>query len=124
MRTKIIKNKSGYSCPKLSDVKLSINSGGGGTKTFVVTFYNGNHKKVTTTNFIIPSIDSDLNRLYFETGNHIEGFKVSDSGSSKITPKIRFHIDNEDEWKNRVGFFNLVFDSSERLYYVDLNNKI
>lgn len=123
MRIKITKSKSGYVFHK-ADIKLAINSGGGNTKAVVVTFYNDNYKKVTTTEFILPSIDKDLNRLYFETGNHIEGFKISSTGTNSNAPKIRFHIDKVSEWENKIGYFNLLFDSSEKLYYIDLDSKL
>lgn len=124
MRIKITKNRSGHSCLKLSDVRLSVNSSGGEARAVVVTFYNENHKKVTTTDFISPSIDKEMNRLYFETGDHINGFKVSVTGCNKKSPKIRFHIDDESEWKSREGFFNLLYDTTEKLYYIDLDHKI
>ena len=125
MRVKITKNKRGHSPSIPCDVRLSIHNGGSGNSSaFVATFYNGSHKMVSTTEYIIPSLDVEVNRLYFETGNSANGFKISAGSTKQAAPKIRFAIKNVDEWKGRVGTFNLSFDTNERLYYVDLNNKI
>lgn len=124
MRIKITKTKVGRSHPEIADVRLNVNSGGDKRKAVVCTFYNNSYKRVTTTEFVSPSINTELTKLYFETGNSKEGFKLSTTGSNLDNRKIRFYIDDDVIWKNKTGYFNLIYDSVEKLYYINLNNEI
>ena len=124
MRIKIAKGKAGVSRSVTSDVRLSINSGGDKRKAVVCTFYGNSYKKITSTEFVSPSINTELTKLYFETGNSIDGFKLSMTGSNLDNRKIRFYIDDDKTWKDKQGYFNLLYDSIEKLYYINLNDKI
>lgn len=123
MRIKITKSYC-RNCMQAGDVKISINKNGHNSRNCVVAFYNNNHRKVTTSDFIIPSIDDELGRLYFEIGDSDEGFKLTMTKGNTDIRRFSFTIRDNDLWAERAGTYNLLYDSSEKLYYLDFRNKI
>ena len=121
MRIKITKSygRGGFT---MGDVKISLNKNGGGRIAVVVVFYNDNYKKISTTEYAIPSLDEELGRLYFETGNPSDGFKLSQTNESSAR-RISFIIKDKETWASRSGSYNLLYDTNEKLYYIDFANK-
>lgn len=121
MRTKITKSlgRGGFT---IGDVKLTINKNGGNRTAINIAFYNDSFKKTTTTEYVVPSIDEELGRLYFETANSNEGFKLT-SNRDCSTHRIVFVIKDVAEWEARTGSYNLLYDAKEKLYYIDFANK-
>lgn len=121
MRVKITKSfgRGGFN---MGDVKLSLNKNGEDRMAIVVAFYNENHKKISTTDYAIPSIDEELGRLYFETGSQTDGFKLTNADKG-ATRRITFIIKDKETWESRTGQYNLLYDTNERLYYIDFANK-
>ena len=121
MRIKITKSygRGGFT---MGDVKISLNKNGGGRIAVVVVFYNDNYKKISTTEYAIPSLDEELGRLYFETGNPSDGFKLSQTSESSAR-RISFIIKDKETWASRSGSYNLLYDTNEKLYYIDFANK-
>ena len=121
MRIKITKSygRGGFT---MGDVKVSLNKNGGDRTAVVVVFYNDNYKKISTTGYTIPSLDEELGRLYFETGNQTDGFKLTQTSASSAR-RMAFIIKDKDTWATRLGSYNLLYDTNEKLYYIDFANK-
>lgn len=129
-RTYIMRTNRGKQANDSYDVFLNVRKNGmrtqSGEQSYVVSliFKNGSKEKATTTDYVLISYDDELDRMYFEDGSSIGGFKVSKrSGSRSANVYTAFTIRDTDFWKLRIGNYNLMFDKSEKLYYIDFSKR-
>ena len=81
---------------------------------------NSIHKIATDCEYIVIAKDGD--RIYFKESNVKYGFKVSNYGQNTKVFKVkydRFHIDED-----KLGEYNLEFDTNLGLHYISLNRKL
>ena len=72
---------------------------------------------------VIFTMNDDKTRIYFTNAKPKGGYKLS---SMPYYKSIRYRFDKAYEpfWKKWVGDYNIVFDSNEQHYYIDINGKI
>lgn len=65
-----------------------------------------------------------MDRLYFEEGTEADGYKLGGTGKgSKKQFSFRISKAKERFWGSVTGSYQLRFDSSEKLYYIDMNKR-
>lgn len=88
----------------------------------IVRFTTETSEKITKSRYIIPRIDTENNRIYFEEGKKNEGFKLA-----LISKHSRFlYFTCPETIKNPElfeGTYNIDFDSRYDLYFIDYGDK-
>ncbi len=125
MRIRITKNSVGKSSLNRKEVALRINKSGlsaDGKQRYslAIRFAGESYKKASSSDFVALELDNEENKLFFITANQADGFKLSSSSKNSSWKYIAITIDNVDEWKNRVGDYDLKKDKTENCYYIDL----
>lgn len=103
-------------------VRLNNDGKGSAKSVLVFRFYNGSYNKFNKgSDYVIFTTNDDKTRVYFKNAKN--GFKLSQSPNYK---SIRYRFDKAQytEWQKWIGDYNIVFDSNEQHYYIDINGKI
>lgn len=109
-----------------AECAVRLNNDGKGTqkKVVVFRFYNGSFNKFNKgSDYVIFTRNNNNTRIYFTNAKCKNGFKLSAMPKYK---SIRYRFDQAQEanWQMWVGDYNIVFDSEEQFYYIDINSKI
>ena len=117
----IIKGKtgsSGWNGVNVINVKISVNvSKSKKIARVTVKFTEDAAKAITDSQYIIPRIDLDNNRIYFEGSDLISGFKIT--AMSKNTRVIVFTCPKEIECSDSFkGVYSLDFDSQYKMHFI------
>lgn len=100
-----------------SDVSISVCKNRERFQTCFI-FRNGCEKRITGTEYIKAGIDEEKGRIYFIVSDDKQGYKLfSKNGAPNKTFKIY------SEWRDFIGDFDLIFDSKENLWFVDVKKK-
>lgn len=125
MRKRIVKQSNGKRITKdMKEVALNVTKAGlnnDGSQKWVVSirFANESHKKVSSTGYVVPEIDDEMNRMYFVEADGNEGYTLSESKSNSASRHFAFTIYDTDLWDGRKGDYNLLRDINEQLYYIE-----
>ena len=93
-------------------------------KVVVFRFYNDSFNKFNKgSDYVTFTWNNNHTRIYFANAKCKNGFKLSALPKYK---SIRYRFDKVQEavWEMWVGDYNIVFDSEEQFYYIDINSKI
>ena len=122
MRESISKGIGGPRGTAEKEVRLSIIKAGlsvDGTQRYAtsIRFANESWKKASNTEYVSVEIDRDEKRLYFSTGDKVNGFKLV---GNKTVRTISFTAHDSQEWKLYEDEYNLLKDVNSGDYYIDL----
>ena len=126
MRYSIEKKAKGRSKEFRKDISLRINRAGcnsNGEPRFVVMIYfvGDACKKASNTNYVVPQLDDEFNRLYFTTSDEKKGYKLTYTNKINQTNKnIGFSVTDIEEWRRLEGDYDMKKDVIDNTYYIDL----
>ncbi len=84
------------------------------------TLRNGLASTISETDYVQYAIHPKLNRVYFKSGDHDTGLKMS-SQKKMLCDNRYVTINKEDDAKQLLSFigdYNIAFDSERGLYYI------
>lgn len=104
------------------EVLLSVNHAGLTAKgiqrfSLAIRFAGDSWKKASGTEYVLPEIDWDINRLYFTTSNKNQGYKLTGDKSVRV---ITVTIYEPEKWKKFTGEYDLLKEIESGDYYIDL----
>lgn len=126
MRRRITKNGTGRSTNGRKEVAVSICKSGlsaDGRQRYVLSirFADGAYKKASGSGYVAVEIDDELGRMYFVESNRAEGFKLVKTNDKTSVQYFSFTIKNREEWEGACGEYDLLFDTNERIYYIEFD---
>ena len=107
-----------------SDVTLSVTRYIGRDEHVVIKFRNHSYAKITKTNSMVLGISGT--RLYFREALTTEGFTLTSFNKIKSTAHFKVSMSQLklSSTKIELGDYNLQYDTSQKLYYIDVTNKL
>ena len=117
---------SGNREPK--DISVSLSKGGTPDTKIGTVYFRGDSQKKLAADcaYITIEIDTDLERMYFVPSDRIHGYKLSVSQNAivrTLSCGMQLRGANIEAWDPFVGDFDLVYDKSEKLWYIDAKAK-
>ncbi len=83
------------------------------------SFFGNAHKKITAHDYLMCGVDFEQNRIYFQSGTPVNGYKIKLQGS---VAHIKIKNQLSEKLKPAVGVYDLLFDDDQKLYYIQLEN--
>lgn len=100
-----------------TDVSVTINSKGKNGRYTNFIFRNNSFLRFSKNNKVVFAIVND--RIYFKEGNEKTGFSLTNPNKDGTTRSFKC----DGEQTNFLGDYDLLWDSKEKLNYIDLNKK-
>ena len=113
------RNNTGRKEVKIKIIKAGLNASGEQRYSLAVRFADDSHKKISDTGYVVVERDRDLRRVYFVLADSNEGFKLTSTKTEKKNKSIKLAIQNRKEWEDAEGYYFLLKDPEEGLYYID-----
>ena len=82
-----------------------------------LTFYGDIHKKITDHDYIQIGVDLEQNRIYFQGGTSVNGYKLTSTGNVVNIRSTNYFVEKLAAY---VGVYDLLFDEDQKLYYIQL----
>lgn len=101
-----------------ADVSINIIKNGSNKIQYSFRFRNNSFLRFTKTDFM--EFAATGTRIYFRESNEKNGFKLSTPSNDGKNKTVKTVV-NLDKF---IGDYELLWDSKERLNYIDLNKKI
>jgi len=85
-----------------------------------LTFFGDTCKKITERDYMQLGVDCEQNRIYFQGGTAVNGYKLHANGASMhLRSKNQF----TENFISDIGVYDLLFDEEQKLYYIQLGKE-
>ena len=107
------------------DVMIRVTSGGytksGQRISLVFRFYDGAEKKIGNSCYCnFRAID---NKIYFRSEQEGKGYKLGRYENKGKNCEMKATVKDRASWEKFAGCYNLLYDRSLELYYIEQNKK-
>lgn len=88
-----------------------------------IRFYHSAETRITKGERLKIGIDEEKGRVYFDSAEETEGYKLSCRTSRGKTKVVQFSPDDILEWTSLTGGYDLLHDKENDLYFIDISKK-
>lgn len=101
-----------------SDVSITVNKNGNNKIQYSLRFRNNSYLRFCKNDFVEFAVTGT--RIYFRESNEKNGFKLTNSSNNNKNKGFKTIVNLE----KFIGDYELLWDSHERINYIDLNKRI